>query len=170
MPQKSPLARVKEAFGDKKQLVEAVKGLASDELWLGRTSADRGGSRGLAHVSNAKLLRLHQALSFAKDKFGTRAALIDAVLAAEGKSKDTGAKTRLERYPVPRLLDLYRSADRRAKRAARAEEPAKAAPAAAEKVEPVKATKAAKADKASGVKDVEAPKAPKTKAPKKAAK
>ena len=31
---KSPLARVTETFKDKKSLIEAVKGLATDDLWL----------------------------------------------------------------------------------------------------------------------------------------
>lgn len=112
---KSPLAIVKEKFGDKTKLVEAVKALATDELWLGRTSADRGNDRGLEHVSNAKLLRLHAIFSEVKEKFGTRAKLVDEILAAENRSKDAGLKKRLEAYPVPRLYDLYKSAKKRAK-------------------------------------------------------
>jgi len=114
---KSPLATVKDKFGDKTKLVEAVKALATEELWLGRTSADRGNDRGLEHVSNAKLLRLHAVLSTVKEKFGTRAKLIDAVLAADNRSKDAGLRKRLEAYPVPRLYDLYRSRAKAAKAA-----------------------------------------------------
>ena len=116
---KSPLAIVKEKFEDKAKLVEAVKGLATEELWLGRTSKDRGHDRGLEHVSNAKLLRLHAVLSEVKDKFGTRGKLIDEILAAENRSKDAGLKKRLEAYPVPRLYDLYKSAKKRAAAAAK---------------------------------------------------
>ena len=111
---KSPLAIVKEKFENKAKLVEAVKGLATEELWLGRTNKDRGHDRGLEHVSNAKLLRLHAVLSEVKDKFGTRAKLIDEILAAENRSKDGGLKKRLEAYPVPRLYDLYKSTKKRA--------------------------------------------------------
>jgi hypothetical protein len=116
---KSPLAIVKEKFVDKTKLVEAVKALATEELWLGRTSKDRGHDRGLEHVSNAKLLRLHAVLSEVKEKFGTRAKLIEEVLAAENRSKDTGLKKRLEAYPVPRLYDVYKSAKKRAAAAAK---------------------------------------------------
>ncbi len=117
---KSPLATVKDKFGDKAKLVEAVKALATEELWLGRTSADRGHDRGLEHVSNAKLLRLHAVLSTVKEKFGTRAKLIDELLAGENRSKDAGLRKRLEAYPVPRLFDLYKSASKRTKASAKA--------------------------------------------------
>ena len=112
---KSPLATVKEKFGDKAKLVEAVKGLTSDELWLGRTSADRGNDRGLEHVSNAKLLRLHATFTEVKDKFGTRDKLIDAICVLEKRTKDAGYRARLAKHPVPRLFDQWKSATKRAK-------------------------------------------------------
>jgi len=114
---KSPLAIVKQKFGDKAKLVEAVKALATEDLWMGRTSADRGSDRGLEHVSNAKLLRLHGIFSEVKEKFGTRAKLIDEVLVAENRTKDAGFKKRLEAYPVPRLYDMYKSAKKHVKAA-----------------------------------------------------
>ncbi|WP_437946804.1 hypothetical protein WME98_38875 [Sorangium sp. So ce296] len=117
MASKNPLAIVKERFGDKAKLVEALKGLANEDLWLGRVSTDRGGSKGLEHVSNAKLLRLHATFSMVKEKFGTRAKLIDETLAVLNRSKDQGYRKRLEAYPVPRLYDLYQSASKRAKAA-----------------------------------------------------
>ena len=39
------------------KLVEAVKAFMSDDLWVKRTSQDRGKERGIEYVSNAKLLR-----------------------------------------------------------------------------------------------------------------
>jgi hypothetical protein len=115
MANKAPLAIVKERFGDKGKLVEAVKLLASEEVWLPRTNSDQGGSRGLDNVSNAKLLRLHGTLSVVKEKFGSRLKLVDAILALENRSKDTGLRGRLEAYPAPRLYDLWKSLDKRAK-------------------------------------------------------
>src|SRR5262249_29778760 len=107
IPMKTPLAIVKEKFGDKAKLVAAVKKFAdSEELWVNRTASDRGQERGLDHVSNAKLLRLHATFSEVKEKFGTRAKLIAAILDLQKRSKDAGMKKRLEAYPVPRLYDL----------------------------------------------------------------
>ncbi len=122
---KSPLAIVNEKFGGKAKLVEAVTAFTSEDLWLGRTNKDRGGDKGLDHVSNAKLLRLHAVFSAVKDKFGTRDKLIGAILELEKRVKDEGYKKRLSGHPVPRLFDQYKSAEKRAK--------AKASAAAAKK-------------------------------------
>jgi len=117
---KSPLATVKDRFETKAKLVEALKALAGDELWMARTSADRGGKKTLEHVSNAKLLKLHATFSAVKKEFGSRAKLVAAVLEAEGRTKDAGYQTRLEKFPVPRLYDQYKSAKKRAKAATKA--------------------------------------------------
>jgi len=110
----TPLATVKERFGTKEKLVAAVEKLTTDELWIANLSSDHGGSRGLGHVSNAKLLRLHDTLSEVKDQFGTRSKLIDAVLKAEGRPKDADYRIRLEKYAVPRLYDQYKAKSRKA--------------------------------------------------------
>ena len=133
---KSPIAAVKESFGDKAKLVAELEKFAkSDELWVSRLNAKKG----LAHVSNAKLLRLHKTFTAVKEKFGTRAKLIDAIAEIEKRTKDEGYKTRLGAYPVPRLWDMYQSAS---KRTASAAKKAAAAPKKAEKKAPAK--KAAK--------------------------
>ncbi len=106
---KSPLSIVKEKFGDKTKLVAAVQEFTGEDLWLGRTNEGKG----LAHVSNAKLLRLHSVFTEVKGKFGTRAKLIDAILDAEKRTKDEGYKARIQAWPVPRLYDHYRSVVRR---------------------------------------------------------
>jgi hypothetical protein len=100
-----PTGRVKGQFEDKAKLVSAVQALATSALWLDRVNADKG----LAKVSNAKLLKLHSALSRAKKEFGTRDKLIGAVLDLDKRAKDEGYKTRLAAYPLPRLLDLHDS-------------------------------------------------------------
>jgi hypothetical protein len=96
---------VKGQFEDKAKLISAVQALATSALWLDRVNADKG----LAKVSNAKLLRLHAALSRAKQEFGTRDKLIGAVLDLDKRGKDEGYKARLGAYPLPRLLDLHDS-------------------------------------------------------------
>lgn len=113
---KSPLQIVKERFGDKAKLIEALGKFTNEDLWVNRLNAEKG----LEHVSNAKLLRLHDTFSAVKEQFGNRFKLIDAVLDAENRAKDAGYRERLERYPVPRLYDMFRSASRRKSRAERA--------------------------------------------------
>src|SRR5262245_59302334 len=117
-----PLGKVKGQFEDKAKLVSAVQALATPALWLDRVSADKG----LAKISNAKLLRLHAALSRAKEEFGSRDKLIGAVLTLGKRSSDEGYKSRLAGYPLPRLLDLHDSLSKRSRGAAKAT-PAKAA-------------------------------------------
>lgn len=105
----SPIQQVKANFGEKAKLVSAVQSLATDALWLDRVNPGKG----LAKVSNTKLLRLHAALSRAKEQFGSRDGLISAVLTLGQRSKDEGYKARLAGYPVPRLLDLHDSLNRK---------------------------------------------------------
>ncbi|MBN9159826.1 MAG: hypothetical protein BGO98_32580 [Myxococcales bacterium 68-20] len=136
---KSPIAAVKESFGDKAKLVAELEKFAkSDDLWVSRLNAKKG----LAHVSNAKLLRLHTTFTAVKEKFGTRAKLIDAIAEIEKRSKDEGYKTRLGAYPVPRLWDMYQSASKRTASAAKKAAAAAAPKKATEKKAPAK--KAAK--------------------------
>jgi hypothetical protein len=124
---KSPLAVVKEKFGDKAKLVAAVKELAGEDLWVSRTNKEKG----LDHVSNAKLVRLHATFTAVKAKFGTRAKLIDAILEVEKRTKDEGYKQHLAAFPVPRLWDLYKStAKRLAPKAPASKTSKKAAPVA----------------------------------------
>ena len=125
MAGKSPLALVKDRFGDKAKLVEAVKAFVNEDLWLGRTSTDRGKTKGLENVSNTKLLRLHSIFTEVKEKFGSRVKLIDAIVESEKRGKDAGFRKRLEEYPVPRLYDLYKSSAKRAKAASAKAEAAK---------------------------------------------
>ena len=128
---KSPLSVVKEKFESKEKLVAEVEKFTGDDLWVARTNKDKG----LAHVSNAKLIRLHATFSAVKEKFGTRAKLIDAICEVEKRAKDEGYKTRISAYPVPRLWDLYKAASKRnAPKTAKTKstkkpEPAKKAPA-----------------------------------------
>ena len=108
----TPLSTLKDKFGDKAKLVAEVEKLAkNDELWVSRLNE----SKGLAHVSNAKLLRLHATFTTVKEKFGTRAKLIDAIAELEKRPKDDGFKKGLNAYPVPRLFDMWQSSDKRSK-------------------------------------------------------
>ena len=111
---KTPLANVKERFESKEKLVAAVQALTSSNLWV-----DRIGAKGLGHVSNSKLLRLHDKLSVAQKQFANRESLIDAILTLAKHSKDVGLRTALTAYPLPRLLDLHASLTKKSKRVAK---------------------------------------------------
>lgn len=106
---KTPLQQVKERFKDKEALVAAVQKLAGDDLWLDRASEDKG----LPHVSNAKLLRLHDILSAVKSELGSREALIAAIADLEKRSKDEDYRSRYASWPTPRLWDRYQAAKKR---------------------------------------------------------
>jgi hypothetical protein len=127
-----------ERFQTKEKLVEAVTKLATGDLWLDRTNEDKG----LARISNAKLLRLHSILEDAKKRFGSRDKLVSAILELEKRVKDTGYKTRLAGFPLPRLVDLHDAAARRSKRA---EKKPKALPKPSKKARSKKAKSKAKA-------------------------
>jgi hypothetical protein len=111
---KSPLEIVKERFKNKDGLVAAVKALAVDELWINRLQGDKGWDS----ISNKKLLRLHAALTEAKTQFGTRAKMIDAIATDLKRQKDAAYKAGLERFPTTRLLEIFRTGQKRAKQAA----------------------------------------------------
>jgi hypothetical protein len=137
---KSPLEQVKDKFGDKTKLVAALRLLTGDELWLARGSEGKG----LDHVSNSKLLKLHSTFSFIKENFGTRLKLVSAITELEGRAKDEGYEKRLSTWPVPRLYDHWRSTKKRLSAAKKAAE-AKAAPPAERKAAAAKKAPVAKA-------------------------
>lgn len=160
----SPLARVKSKFGGKKELVSQIKALATGELWANEASDEKA----LGSISNAKLLHLFDTLTEAKSRFGSRDKLIDAVIAAEGRTKDADYRKHFSGWSVARLFDSLKSNEKGAKKIT-AKKPA-AAKTEAKKAEAPKTEKAAPA-KAAPAK-AEAPKAEKAekKPAKKAAK
>jgi len=115
---------------------------------------------------------LHDTLTDAKKRFGSRDKLVSSIVELNKRVKDKGFASKLAAYPLPQLLDLHAAATRASKRAevaakakpAKAEKP-KAKPAKAEKpkAEPAKAEKP-KAEPAKA----EKPKAEKPKAAKSA--
>ena len=116
MTAKAPHAAVKDKFGDKAKLVAALEKLTDADLWVARTNKEKG----LAHVSNSKLLRLHATFTEVKEKFGTRDKLIDAILQLENREKDAGLRQKLSAWPVPRLFDAFKAASKRKAPAAQA--------------------------------------------------
>ena len=132
---KTPVSQVKERFESKDKLVAAVQKLATADLWSDRVNS----AKGLGRVSNAKLVRLHDTLTDAQKRFGSRDKLIGSIVELNKRVKDKGFAAKLAAYPLPQLLDLHAAATRASKRA---EVAAKAKPAKAEK--PAKKAVAAK--------------------------
>jgi hypothetical protein len=97
---KSPLAIVSERFKNKAALIDAVKALATDDLWIDRVNDDKG----LPRISNRKLVHLHDVLSQVKKDHGSRSKLIGAILETEKRAKDEGYRSRLEKQSTPTLL------------------------------------------------------------------
>jgi hypothetical protein len=108
----APITKALALAGSKSELVDKVKALATDALWINRF-ADK--ENGWARLSNRQLVRLHALLTEVGARFATRAELIAAIAAAEGHGKDADYKTSLERHPLPRLWDHLKSAERRAR-------------------------------------------------------
>ena len=146
---KTPVSQVKERFESKDKLVAAVQKLATAELWSDRVNA----AKGLGRVSNAKLVRLHDTLTDAKKRFGSRDKLVGSIVELNKRVKDKGYAEKLAAYPLPQLLDLHAAATRASKRAEAAAK-AKPAPAKAEKKAPAK--KAAAKPKAAVAKSAKA--------------
>ena len=117
MAKPSPLARVKSQFGTKKDLVEKVKTLATEDLWINRLNENT--SWGM--ISNTKLLRLHAVLSETKERFGTREKLVDALVTAKGHAKDQTFRKQFAEWPLPRLLDALKATQKQEKASAKPE-------------------------------------------------
>lgn len=112
----SPLEQVKAKFESKEKLVEEVRQLASGDWWVDKANQ----AKGLACVSNRKLIALHKTLGEARNAFSSRQDLAAAVAAAEGHGTDKDYRTALESLSAPALWSRYIAAKRRAKRAAAA--------------------------------------------------
>jgi hypothetical protein len=112
--EKSPRALVKKQ-GTKQDLVAKVKAVATGDLWIDRLNDDKG----LEHVSNGKLLRLLAVFTKASARFSSRAQIIDAIVAAEGRAKDNDYKSHFAAWPVPRLMDRLGAVEKAQKAAAK---------------------------------------------------
>jgi hypothetical protein len=117
MSGKSPLAVVKDKFGGKDKLVDKLVGLLeSDE------SKEQMRER-LLSVANSKLLHLYDVASAVREAYGSREKLLEAAAGALGRGKDKDYIAKIEIYSTARLLDVTRSAEKRARRAKGAKAP-----------------------------------------------
>ncbi|MDB4930284.1 MAG: hypothetical protein JWM10_2768 [Myxococcaceae bacterium] len=105
----APIAKALKLAASKTELVDKVKALATDALWVNRFATDDGWNR----LTNRQLVRLHTILTDVGARFASRAELIGAIATAEGHGKDNDYKVSLERHPLPRLWDQLKSAEHR---------------------------------------------------------
>ena len=111
-----PLARQKEEHGSKEKLVDKVMSLLGQ---LGKAEGDKDDLKArLLAASNKKLLRLFDAAAEIREKFGSVDKLADATAGLLGKAKDSPYVSKLKSLTPARLLDLYRSAEKRGKKSA----------------------------------------------------
>ena len=84
----TPLAEVKERFGSKEKLVKELRTMFDKgEMFENRLNPDKG----LAHVSNEKLLKLHKVATEIKERFNTRANLVDDLLKTLKRERTRGS-------------------------------------------------------------------------------
>jgi hypothetical protein len=105
-----PRARVVKGHESKAAL---AKTLAES---LARADEDTGViAERLKTASNHQLLRLHNAVTTMKDKYGSRDKLIAAIGKATNKGTDKDYLAALDKLSLPNLLDLVKSHERRAR-------------------------------------------------------
>ena len=112
---KSPLAQVKDSFGSKEKLVDALVSLPEGVLDRALDKAEW--KQQLLTAANSKLLKLHNVGSEIAKRFGNKEKLVDALLKLQSRSKDQDFRTKLVSLPVGKLYDRFRSVERASKRA-----------------------------------------------------
>jgi hypothetical protein len=105
-----PLARLKAAFGSKSDLVGRIV-----EPLAGKDEDTDALKERLLTASNKQLLRLASVVDVVSKKYGGREQLVASIGKTLNKAKDADYLAKLETLSLPRLLDLAKSSERRAK-------------------------------------------------------
>jgi len=107
---RGPLARMKALYGTKDKLVDKVAGS------IATTGEDEGALKDrLLKASNQQLLKLAAVADAVKKAYGSRDKLVDSLVKAGNRIKDKDYVAMLGALSLPRLYDLARSAERRAR-------------------------------------------------------
>jgi hypothetical protein len=128
---KSPLALVKEKFGSKEELVDALIALPESVLDRGEDGEESKDDfrKRLLGAANSKLLRLHKTGKSISDRWGSKTKLVDAILTLRKRGKDQDYRTKLATLSVGKLYDQVSALERTAKKTERkAQRKTKAAP------------------------------------------
>ena len=113
---KSPFGRTQAEHESKEKLVDKLVTLLG-QLRSSEEAKDDLKGRLLA-ASNKKLLQLLTVGTEVKSKFGSIDKAAEALAQTLGRAKDADYVKKLKTYSPGRLLDLYRSAEKRTKKAA----------------------------------------------------
>jgi hypothetical protein len=105
-----PRGRLLAAHGSKEALAKTI----APTLARADEDTDAIAAR-LRTASNRQLLRLAAASQTVKQRWGTREKMIEAIGAAQKKSKDKDYLARLDTYSLPRLVELATTAARAAR-------------------------------------------------------
>ena len=109
---RGPLARMKALYGSKDKLVDKVAGSVATE------GEDEGALKDrLLKASNQQLLKLAAVADAVKKTYGGRDKLVESLVKALNRAKDKDYVAKLSTFSLPRLYDLARSAERRARAA-----------------------------------------------------
>lgn len=101
----SPLAEVKAKFGSREELIKLVAG----KIERPEGMSDEAFNKKLNTVSNRKLLKLNAAHDDMVKRFGSKEALVDAIVALVCTGKvDTVYRAKLLTYRVAKLLDMHK--------------------------------------------------------------
>ena len=115
---KSPLSLVKEKFGEKEKLVDALLAMPSSIVERGE---DQDAARKtLLSAANSKLLRMHNTGSAVAKRFGSKDKLVDAILTLQKRGKDADYRNSLGNVSVGKLYDRLTVLERGARRDAAA--------------------------------------------------
>ncbi len=107
-----PLARMKALYGSKDKLVEKLAGM------LATDGEDQGALKDrLLKASNQQLLKLAAVADQVKKTYGSRDKLVESMAKALNRAKDQPFVAKLATFSLPRLADIARAAERRAKAA-----------------------------------------------------
>lgn len=106
---KAPIEVVKERFGSKDKLIDAVSELVgkNKEQIAELKETLRG-------AANSKLLRLHGMMTEIQERFGSVDKLVEEILGKQNRAKDQDYRKSLLAKPPGRLLDLFRRVSRKA--------------------------------------------------------
>jgi len=110
-PPKSPFGRTQAEHESKEKLVDKVVALLGNITASDETKDDLKAR--LLAASNKKLLRLLEVGGEIKSKFGSVDKAAEALAKALGRAKDADYVKKLKTLTPARLLDLYRSAEKR---------------------------------------------------------